>query len=146
MHAAIVTQRNGRLRFPSSMLSNPTFFFIPVHGLRRRWCACAWLAAGLTAALVAAESVRRTFDIPAGRAERSLRQYSAQAGVQLVYPTAVVRDVQTRAVKGRYTDREALEHMFASTPLRVVRDEKTGALTLTRPTPAAPEGNKAATR
>jgi len=146
LHPAIVILRNGWLRFPSSMLPNPTFAFIPVLGLRRRWCAFAWLAAGLTAVLVAAESVRRSFDIPAGRAERSLRQYSAQAGVQLVYPTAVVRDVHTRAVKGRFTDREALERMFASTPLRVVRDEKTGALTLTRPAPAAPEGNKTAKR
>lgn len=123
------------------MPPNPTFTFVPVLRLRWRWCACAWLAAGLTAVLVAAESVRRSFDIPAGRAERSLRHYSAQAGVQLVYPTAVVRDVHTRAVKGRYTDREALERMFVSTPLRVVRDEKSGALTLTRPTAAAPDGD-----
>lgn len=114
------------------MAAEQPFILAPLLVPRRRWRWCAWLAAGLPAVLLAAESVRRHFDIPAGRAEKSLRQYSAQSGVQLVYPTALVRDVQTRAVKGRYTDREALEYLVARTPLRVVRDEKTGVLTLAR--------------
>lgn len=112
--------------------------------LRRHWRGCVWLWWGLPAGLLAAEAVRRSFDIPAGLAERALRQYSTQTGVQLIYPTAVVRDVQTRAVRGQYTDREALEQMFASTPLRVVRDEKTGALTIMRaPAAGAGTGEKA---
>jgi len=127
---------------PQDFAFSTSFFF----RLGRCWCACVWLLAGLPVALLTAENVRRNFDIPAGRAERSLRQYSAQSGVQLVYPTAVVRDVQTRAVKGRYTDREALEYMFASTPLRVVRDDKTGALTIMRSPPAGTKAEKAAKR
>jgi len=93
---------------------------------------------GIPAVLFAAEGVRRSFDIPAAAAERSLRQFSAQSGVQFIYPTAVVRNIQTSAVKGQFTDHEALDRMFASTPLRVVRDEKTGALTITRPAGATP--------
>lgn len=88
--------------------------------------------AGIPAVLLAAEGVRRNFDIPAATAEQSLRLFSAQSGVQLIYPSAVVRDIQTRAIKGKFTDREALDRLVASTPLRAVRDEKTRAFTITR--------------
>lgn len=119
---------------------------LPPSPGRRCWRAWIWLTAGVPAALLAAEGVRRTFDIPAGLAERSLRQYSAQSGVQLIYPTAVVRGVQTQAIKGQFTDREALDRMFASTPLRAVRDEKTGALTITRQPARETTVDKTATR
>ena len=83
----------------------------------------------------ATEAVRRSFDIPADAAEKSLRRFSAQSGVQVIFPTEVVRDVQTRAIKGWFTNREALERMIAGTVLKVVHDEKTGALTVARRRP-----------
>lgn len=89
-----------------------------------------WLMSGLP--LVGADGVRRSFDIPAAMAEQSLRLFSTQSGIQLIFPSAVVRDVQTNAIKGKFTDREALDRMLASTPLRVVRDEETRAFTITR--------------
>ena len=110
----------------------------------RHWRRCrhaiTWLIAGFPALVLAAESVRRSFDIPAATAEHSLRLFSTQSGVQLIYPSAVVRDVQTNAIKGKFTDREALDRLLASTPLRVVRDEKTRAFTITR-SPAADSGS-----
>lgn len=110
-------------------------------GRRRR--VLAWLMAGITAGLIAAEGVRRSFNIPAAMAEQSLRQFSTQSGVQLIYPTALVRDIQTNAVKGQFTDREALDRLLARTPLRVVRDEKTRALTITRqPDPGTDVGRR----
>ncbi len=104
----------------------------PARRFRRCRRAILWLTACLSAALFAAEGLRRSFDIPATTAEQSLRLFSAQSGVQLIYPSAVVRDIQTKAIKGRFTDREALDRLVASTPLRVVRDEKTRAFTITR--------------
>lgn len=114
----------------------------PARRLRQCRRAIRWLLAGIPAVLLAAEAVRRSFDIPAATAEQSLRLFSAQSGVQLIYPSAVVRDVQTKAVKGRFTDREALDRLVASTPLRIVRDEKTRAFTITRADDAATTAEK----
>lgn len=82
------------------------------------------------------ESVRRLFDIPAGDAAVTLRQYTEQSGEQVVYVVPRVRGIVTKAVKGEFTSREAIRHMVANTTLIVVQDEKTRALLVQRRPPS----------
>jgi iron complex outermembrane recepter protein len=74
----------------------------------------------------------RHFEIPAGDAEIALRQFSQQAGVELVFSVDKVAGVVTRAVAGDYTPLEALNAMLADTGLAVVQDPATGALAVNR--------------
>src|SRR5687767_1832916 len=109
-------------------------------GPRRAACvvARAFLAAllALTAisngARAAAGDDARVFDIPAGDASRTLKQFTAQAGEQLLYTMDAVRGVSTHPAKGEMNPREALDRMFAGTRLRVVQDPHNGALSLVR--------------
>jgi len=88
----------------------------------------------------AAEAAKRSFDIPAGGAETTLRQYAQQAGGQFLFSNEKVAGVRTNAVKGEFTAAVALEQMVAGTALRVVRDQRTGALTVDRVPAAATSG------
>lgn len=86
--------------------------------------------AAASAAKMAAET--RQFDVPSGAADASLKLFSAQANIQVIYPTDLVDDIRTNAVRGNLTAAKALEQMVAGTPLVVVHDEKTGALGVRR--------------
>lgn len=90
------------------------------------------LLAGLVPLVAAETSAPRKFDVPAGSAERTLRQFSAQAGVELIYSTDAVKGVATRAVRGELSAVNALEQMLADTPLRLVKDAKPGAFAIRR--------------
>lgn len=79
-------------------------------------------------ALGASETKR--YEVPAGPATATLKQFSQQSGEQIVYPTDLLRDVQTRTVSGELTARAALEQMLEGTGLVVVQDARTGALTI----------------
>ncbi len=104
---------------------------------------CLWAAIQT----FADEPAKRSYDVPAGDAAKTLKEFSAQAGAQIAYPSAKVRGVQTNAVKGSLTAREALEQMLAGTDLVVVQNEATGALTVRRKTtPQEKEDEKNALR
>ena len=90
--------------------------------------------AGLIVALAAlafvtlrAAEVRKSYDIPAGPAETTLKQFSEQSGHGVVFVTDVVRGMQTHAVKGELTTVDALDMMLADTGLMATQDRKTGA-------------------
>src|SRR5215211_5428586 len=92
---------------------SPTFR--PWHTLRRlRLLACAitsvlfvlWRAHG-------GEAATRRFDIPAGPAESTLRQFSEQAGGQFIFSADKVAGVRTHSVKGQFTARDALDRLVA---------------------------------
>jgi outer membrane receptor protein involved in Fe transport len=74
------------------------------------------------------------FEIAAGDAEGALRQFSRQAGVELVFSVDKVEGVTTRAVSGDYTPLGALQAMLEGTGLSVVQDPATGALAVRRDT------------
>ena len=90
------------------------------------------VACVLAPSLLAAEPMTHTFDLPADNAERSLKRFSAQAGLEVVFPSEIVNGVRTRAVKGRLTAREAMNRMLAGTGLVVTQDERTGAFSVAR--------------
>ena len=73
------------------------------------------------------ESARRSYDIPAGDALAALKQFAAQAGVQLLYSTEELGGVRTTAVRGDFTAEEALRTMLDQTGLVAARDAGTGA-------------------
>jgi iron complex outermembrane receptor protein len=81
------------------------------------------------AALLAADTAR-TFDIPAGDARQTLKQFAQQAGRDIVYPSL---DAQaTNPVRGHLTIREALDQLLRGTGLVAFEDGATGGLVVRR--------------
>ncbi|MBM3854306.1 MAG: TonB-dependent receptor, partial [Verrucomicrobia bacterium] len=103
----------------------------------------------LVAATAAAAEPRRTFDVPAGDAANTLRQFAQQAGREIVYPAQVVRGQATHAVRGELPASEALRQLLAGTRLVATTDTQTGAISVnlapeSPTTPAAPRAEPAA--
>lgn len=93
------------------------------------------LLAGLLGVLRAAEgraASTRVFDVPAGDAAATLRQFSAQADEQIVYMVDSVRGERTNAVQGELSARDALTQMLAGTRLTAVQDAATAAFSVKR--------------
>jgi TonB-dependent receptor len=99
----------------SSSLRRPWYSLLPAFAL-----VCA------VQALPAAEA-RKPFDLPAGRATETLKQFATQAGREIVFSTDSVGTVRTRAVQGQHTPRAALDLMLADTGLVAVQEQATGA-------------------
>lgn len=86
-----------------------------------------------------AQPSKTVFDIPIGDALNTLAQFSDQSGVQLLYAADQVEGVKTGAVKGEFTPLEALNRMLANSDLSALRDENSGALSITRRKGAQPK-------
>jgi len=99
-------------------------------GLRRGILALGLLVVPPTA-FAAEKSSAVSFDVPAGDAAVTLKQFAEQSGQAVVYMVDAVRGVRTNAVKGSLAPREALEQLLAGSKLHAVADEKTGALSVT---------------
>lgn len=102
--------------------------FFPRVGPRRWLMMVMVFACCAVLPRATAEEVTRDFEIPAGPAHVTLRQFSAQAGVQLVFPTDLVTGVRTNSIDGRFTPLRALDRMLKGTRLVAFREPKTGAL------------------
>lgn len=98
------------------------------------------LAASLP--LLRAAAARRAFDIPADLAEKSLKQFAAQSGVEVLFSTEAANGVRTNAVRGELTPLEAATQMLAGTRLVVVPDSKHEILRISRA--PDPNGQRAA--
>lgn len=98
-------------------------------GLRRGLLALGLLLA--PAVFAADKNATTTFDVPAGDAVVTLKQFAEQSGQAVFYMVDAVRGVKTNAVKGSLAPREALEQLLAGSKLHAVADEKTGALSVT---------------
>jgi iron complex outermembrane recepter protein len=93
------------------------------------------LFAALLSILIAtasADSAPRHFDIPAGNAEDSLKQFLVTARIEMLFRRDDVVGVRTNVVYGDFTPREALTQMLAGTSLaaRFSDDEAFVAVTL----------------
>lgn len=73
---------------------------------------------------------RISFDLPADDAERSLKRFSQRSGLEVLFVSDAARNVRTKAVKGDYTPREALDRMLAGTRLAATQKERNGAVTI----------------
>jgi hypothetical protein len=88
------------------------------------------LALGLASIASAAELAKRSFNVPAADAEKSLKVFSEQARLEVLFPTALVFGVRTKSVSGDLPPREALTQMLAGTGLVAVQDTTTGAFSV----------------
>lgn len=103
-----------------------------------------WFALlAFAAAALAAEAARTNFNLPAGAAGATLKQFAAQADREIVFAPEAVGGVPTKAVQGAYTPREALDLMLADSGLVMSQDPKTGAFAV-RKEAADPNGPRAA--
>ncbi len=68
------------------------------------------------------------FDLPAGDAAETFKQFSVQAKREILFPVAAVTGVSTNAVQGPLSVRDALARMISSTGLSVVEDAQSGAI------------------
>jgi outer membrane receptor for ferric coprogen and ferric-rhodotorulic acid len=80
----------------------------------------------------AAEAGRRSFDVPAGLADQTLKAFSDQADVAVLFATDSAGRIRTNAVKGNYTTAEAMAMLLRDSGLVAVASEKTGTFTITR--------------
>ena len=74
----------------------------------------------------AAESETKRFDIPSGRAVKTLKLAAQQAEMEIFFSARMVRGVKTHSVKGEYSPVEAFSLMLADTSLAVSHHEKSG--------------------
>jgi hypothetical protein len=94
--------------------------------------------------LCAAAPLTRYFDLPAGTAEKSLKQFSEQAGKEVLFATQIAKAVRTQPVKGEMTARDAIDRMLVGTGLVVYQEEKTGVFSVRLPTDAEKNAKRAA--
>ncbi len=99
------------------------------HTLRRAFTLVLISAAALTA--WAAEATK-TFNLPAGEAAQTLKQFSTQAGREIVFAPVAVAAVKTNEVKGELAPKAALDALLADTGLVATQDAKTGAFAVRR--------------
>ncbi|NBR58700.1 MAG: hypothetical protein EBT89_06025, partial [Opitutaceae bacterium] len=98
------------------------------HRLRNHYALAALCALAFT--LVSHAADVKHFSISAASATAAIKDFSSQSGSEVLVPTDAVTGINTQAVKGDMTARQALEQMVAGTDLVVIQDEKTGALGL----------------
>lgn len=104
-----------------------------VDALRRLVILIVLAALALAPALRAGvPGAKRSFDIAAGDAATTLRQFVEQSGEQVFYLVPKVQGVKTNPVKGQFIAREVIERMLKNTPLVVLQDARSGAMTITR--------------
>ena len=75
------------------------------------------LSLNVCLALGAEDSARRPYDLPAGDAEEMLKQFAEQSGKGVLFSTGAFQGIRTKAVKGQFTAKEAIELMTAETAL-----------------------------
>lgn len=112
-------------------------------GLLLRRAACAATAIVSLSAVAGPQERPVKFDVPAAEATTSLRQFATQAGEQIMFSDDAAAGVKTRSVRGIMTAREAIDHMLADTDLTAIKDDKTGAYSIRKMTPAEKNGARA---
>ena len=105
------------------------------------WLGALCLVAG---AALRADPAKCAFDVPAGDAGDTLKQFSEQCGCSLIVATDLTAGVRTQPVQGKFTPLEALSLMLRGTGLAADEDSKSGAFTVRRRKDAgpAPDGEK----
>ncbi len=84
----------------------------------------------------AATQALTAFDLPSEPADVSLKRFSGQSGVDVIFATRVAAGVTTNAVKGEYTATEAISRLLSNTGLVSMYDKSNGVLIVSRDSPA----------
>jgi outer membrane receptor protein involved in Fe transport len=103
-------------------------------------CCLVTITEAATLQPAARAATARAFDVPAGVAIDTLKTFSEQAGVAVVFATDSTTRAKTNAVKGTYTVAEAVALLLHNRGLTAIASEKTGTLTITRD-PNAPRSS-----
>lgn len=103
-----------------------------LQGTRSSWLIISLALFLAFAVRTTAQTPKKSFDLPAGAAEKTLRLFSAQSGLPVLFPTEITKGVRTEAVRGDFPPREALDRMLAGTVLTVVRNGKPDAFAIQR--------------
>lgn len=94
---------------------------------------CVWAACSLTITTAqVADSTPRSFDIPPQAAETSLRQFSVQSGLEVLFAADAVSNIRTNRLRGEYVPAEGMRLLLRNTGLSAVQDERTRAFTVVR--------------
>src|SRR5262245_5442323 len=93
--------------------------------------------AGLSLSAHAVADTQR-IDIPAGSLLSALETLAKQASVDLVYQDAQIKDLRTGGVAGDLAPFDAIVKLLEGTPLKVRRDEASGAILIMMPPARAP--------
>ena len=98
------------------------------------------IAAMLAALSMSAHAIADTqrIDIPAGSLLTALETLAKQANVDLVYQDAQVQGLRTGGVAGDLSPHDAVVQLLQGTPLKVRRDEASGAILIMMPAASAP--------
>lgn len=91
-----------------------------------------WLACFVAVRTALAAEARRSFNIPAEAAEKSLKQFASQSGVEVLFSTQAADGIRTNAIRGEFVPTDAVRKILAGTPLYLVSDDKNGVLRIVR--------------
>lgn len=108
-----------------------------IRPLRLSSAICLIASAFLISPASAKDEPQKSFDIPAGPALDTLKEFAAQTGKRLLYSVDAIEGVSTNAVKGQFMPQQALDAMLRGTPLQAVIDEASGGFTIVRKMAAA---------
>ncbi len=106
-------------------------------------CLIAFVLGGFVRVDAKTANGETVFNIPAGDAGHTLRLFSQQAGLQILYPPEQVRGIRTHAIQGTYAPLGALELMLEGTTLSLVYDDKAEAVAI-RALPVPPNRRRSA--
>lgn len=79
-----------------------------------------------------AETSKKRFKIPSGKAIITLKEAAKQADVDIMFAARIAQGVRTNAIEGEFVPLKALDLMLSGTPLTIVEDRETGAFAVIR--------------
>src|SRR5687767_10919603 len=96
----------------------------------------------LLSPVFAADTSKRSFNLPADTAEKSLKRFSEQSGRSVMFATDTVQDIRTNLVQGEFSVPEALNRLLAGTLLHAIPEPQTGGFAVARITPNSKGDNR----
>lgn len=87
------------------------------------------LATAFAPSTAQAEAPVVTINLPAGPLQTSLVALATQADVKIFFPSELVAGLSAPAVQGRYTAREAIDHLLSGRPI-IVEELRPGVMVL----------------
>jgi iron complex outermembrane receptor protein len=93
---------------------------------------CLFLSVFSYVLSLSAAEPTRSYSIPAGAAESTLKTFADQSGRSVIFSGDRVRGVQTNEVKGDLTAEDALNRLLSGTKLSAVPEKSTGGFAVRR--------------